>query len=254
MHLSTGRLASVCIATILALGSASVPSIAQGQAGTKPAHPKLDTALRRVVDDGASELQRVIITTTPGRRDALKADLDAHGALVTGDLASVAALSAVVDGADLTALAQLPDVRAISLDGVIAAHGGDQRGKKSKTTTSGSDTSTTTVASDGGTFATLLGENHLRTTLGLDTEPFDGQGLKVAVVDSGIALTSDTHVNHVWGLYDFTGGKRPGVNQWRASFDDYGHGTHVAGLIAAAGWSSQGLYRGLAPETTLVAV
>ena len=54
-----------------------------------------------------------------------------------------------------------------------------------------------------------------------------GSGVKVAVIDSGIDYTHpDLIANYVEGGYDF-------VNNDTDPMDDYGHGTHVAGTIAA---------------------
>lgn len=73
-----------------------------------------------------------------------------------------------------------------------------------------------------------------------------GQGVGVAVIDTGIAE-----------LPDFTGRLRPGVDltaENNAHLDSYGHGTFVAGLIAGDGSSSHGLYVGEAPGADLVPV
>jgi serine protease AprX len=73
-----------------------------------------------------------------------------------------------------------------------------------------------------------------------------GQGVGVAVVDTGIA-----------SLPDFAGRLRPGVDlsgENNPQLDSYGHGTFVAGLIAGNGASSGGLYTGEAPGAHLVPV
>jgi serine protease AprX len=73
-----------------------------------------------------------------------------------------------------------------------------------------------------------------------------GQGVGIAVVDTGIA-----------SLPDFAGRLRTGVDlsgAGNAQLDSYGHGTFVAGLIAGNGASSNGVYVGEAPGATLVPV
>jgi serine protease AprX len=73
-----------------------------------------------------------------------------------------------------------------------------------------------------------------------------GQGVGVAVVDTGIA-----------SLPDFAGRLRTGVDlsgAGDAHLDSYGHGTFVAGLVAGSGASSNGIYVGEAPGATLVPV
>lgn len=75
---------------------------------------------------------------------------------------------------------------------------------------------------------------------------FDGTGVGVAIIDSGVAnwhddLGSQTVVHFV----DF-------VSELIAPHDDYGHGTHVAGIIAGNGYDSGGARRGIAPGARLV--
>ncbi|MGA8867241.1 MAG: S8 family peptidase [Candidatus Sulfotelmatobacter sp.] len=82
---------------------------------------------------------------------------------------------------------------------------------------------------------------------------YDGTGIGVAVIDSGI---NDTH-HDLWDsagktsrvVYhqDFTGTGSNG-NKW----DTYGHGTHVAGIIAGNGFKSNGRFAGVAPNASLV--
>ena len=78
-----------------------------------------------------------------------------------------------------------------------------------------------------------------------------GQGVTVAVVDSGIAVNPD--------LNDYLGASRVitrvnFVNDTMLPDDYYGHGTHVAGAMAGLGQASGGVYLGVAPEAQLVDV
>ncbi len=78
------------------------------------------------------------------------------------------------------------------------------------------------------------------------SEGIDGQGVTVAVVDTGIAPVADL-AGRVIGGVDFSGEGDP----YR---DSFGHGTFVAGLIAGDGGSSGGAYKGVAPEANLVSI
>ncbi len=70
-----------------------------------------------------------------------------------------------------------------------------------------------------------------------------GQGVKVAIIDSGIDLD---HLDlAVYGGYN-------AINSRKSWNDDYGHGTHVAGIVAALN-NDIGVV-GVAPEANLYAV
>ena len=75
---------------------------------------------------------------------------------------------------------------------------------------------------------------------------WQGQGVAVAVVDSGIGKNKDLTSRVI---------KNINFNQaYHNSTDRYGHGTFVAGIIAASGLASQGQYIGIAPKTNLINV
>ena len=77
-----------------------------------------------------------------------------------------------------------------------------------------------------------------------------GQGVAVAVVDSGIAWHSD-----LWSQ-DWDARIIAGVNfadDWYVD-DLNGHGTHVAGIVGGDGYMSDGAHMGIAPQVNLVDV
>ena len=78
---------------------------------------------------------------------------------------------------------------------------------------------------------------------------FFGRGIGVAVVDTGIALHKDfiEGNNRVIAFKDF-------INHRTETYDDNGHGTHVAGIIGGNGYSSKGKYKGIAPECNFIGV
>jgi subtilisin family serine protease len=73
---------------------------------------------------------------------------------------------------------------------------------------------------------------------------YTGKGVTVAVLDTGIDS------NHP----DLTGKVLEAVNFTDApdTTDTVGHGTHVAGIIAGTGAASNGKYKGVAPDATLL--
>jgi serine protease AprX len=81
---------------------------------------------------------------------------------------------------------------------------------------------------------------------------YDGAGIGIAVVDSGITSWHDD-------LAAADGGQRVErfvdfVNGYQPPSDDYGHGTHVAGIIAGDGFDSNGARAGIAPAARLFAL
>ena len=79
-----------------------------------------------------------------------------------------------------------------------------------------------------------------------DTLGFDGTGVGIAIIDSGVAnWHDDLGSGRVARFVDF-------VNFQPSAYDDYGHGTHVAGIIAGNGYDSGGRRRGIAPGATLL--
>ena len=78
---------------------------------------------------------------------------------------------------------------------------------------------------------------------------YDGAGIGVAVIDSGAAWHDDLSANggpqRVVYFVDY-------VNAHKNQYDDHGHGTHVAGIIAGNGFDSAGARSGIAPAASLV--
>jgi serine protease AprX len=194
---------------------------------------KLDRVLRTAATQ-TPEPQRVIIRTAPGRQGALRAALGAHGDVVETEHPSLDAMTAYVHGEDLVALANDPSVLSVSCDCEVipcaaqAKSGGGQARP--------------------GSHGAVPSE--LRQLLGLDLSDNEGYVAKgtsigVAILDSGLELSKD-FTGRLGGFWDFTkgGGKS-------SPYDDYGHGTHIAGLIASSGVSSSGQYQGVAPNATL---
>jgi len=103
-----------------------------------------------------------------------------------------------------------------------------------------------------------------RTSLAVGTRPvrdllgLTGAGVTVAVVDSGIASWHDDLTNRSSTLYPYGDQRIAGfvdfVNGRLLPYDDSGHGTHVAGIIAGNGFDSNDQKAGAAPGASLVAL
>ena len=192
-------------------------SRAESKDGKQPGHQtgKLDTVLASR-SSGGGRLP-VIITVKNGTKPGVRRMLQAHGNPVVSDHWIVNAITARVHPEDLAELAGDPDVVSISTDADVAP---------SATTTT---TDYSTVVSD------------LKQWLDLGNW-FTGSTITVAVIDSGIYDNGD-FTGRILGTYEFTGGKL-GVPLLPS--DEFGHGTHVAGLIGASGALSAGQFAGVA--------
>lgn len=78
---------------------------------------------------------------------------------------------------------------------------------------------------------------------------YEGENICVAIIDTGVATHEDLTkpINRIVAFKDF-------VNNKLNPYDDNGHGTHVAGIIAGNGFSSKGKYVGIAPKANILAV
>jgi serine protease AprX len=215
-----------------------------GTAGRPRRGSKLDLELTRRHQRHDDDLLHVIITPVKGRHAAAAQTRRAHGDAIRAEHAIVDAFSATIHAKDLDALEADPDVASVSADAVVQ--------------------SDAIVGETGQTSPSTLLE-----TLGLDavrdTGP-TGKGIGIAVIDSGLERGSDLNGGEHDQQYDVTGGPR------RVSpYDDYGHGTHVSGLIGGSGAGSQGdaeeiardgnphrikvrVYRGIAPNARIISL
>ncbi|MEN3339552.1 MAG: serine protease AprX [Acidobacteriota bacterium] len=103
--------------------------------------------------------------------------------------------------------------------------------------------------------AVTVGARAVQEHLGLT-----GAGIGVAVIDSGIApWHDDLTYKGTSSLVKVKGGQRvPAfvdfVSGRLTPYDGYGHGTHVAGIIAGNGYDSAGSRAGIAPDAHLVSL
>jgi serine protease AprX len=184
---------------------------------------KLDQRLEQQGNKGSSgDRQSVIVTVKAGAKAGVRKRLEAQGQRVAKDHGIINALSARVDRRGLEALISDPDVSHISTDADMTALGGG---------------STEPVVSS------------LQKNLALGNW-FQGSTLTIAVIDSGIAATQDFS-GRIVGTFDFTNGQN-GLP--RTPIDEFGHGTHIAGLAGSSGAISNGVYAGVAPGVRLLSL
>lgn len=193
----------------------------------------------------------VLVRVAPDALDAVAAALNAKGTTIEARLPGVSVLRTVLHPKDFEAVLALPGVRGLSADAVVRAAGASKKTTSSLTTTTRTADTTTTTSTTTATWSTWFADwsassqqsAALFGALGTQWTGVSGAGVRVAVIDSGIDGTAPEFTGRIVDFYDFTtGGRRAPAT------DAYGHGTHVAGLIGAAGST----FRGVAPKVEFI--
>ena len=192
---------------------------------------KVDRHLQQRLEGGSGS-ERVIVRVKPGQRAAVAQALRKRGHQVYGDHAGIDALSSEVSMDTLKALTNNPAVESISTDADVDTL--DAKKGSSSTATTTTTTPPTVVSS-------------LLTTLDLGNYPI-GSTIGVAVIDSGLQ-DDGNFTGRITEFDDFTT-STPQFNV--TPYDDYGHGSHVAGLVGSSGAASYGLYSGVAQSVRFI--
>jgi serine protease AprX len=196
--------------------------------GRKPTdHPKLDKKLNERADRGGVGTSRVIVTLKPG--------LDVND-LVTKLGGKRGRKLNLISGQ----VVELPNfvLRKLANDPAVASIHWDR------------DTT-----GEMNRAAVVEGARAVQEELG-----YDGAGVGVAVLDSGIAAWHDDLTYQGSNVkVKVVGGQRlvkfvDFVNGRLTPYDDNGHGTHVAGIIAGNGFDTKGARAGMAPAADLVSL
>ena len=188
------------------------------KAARKPQHAKLDRRLNDLADGvGDSD----VIVEFNDDSDS-SARITANGGRSGRKLGIVKGRAARISNALLKRLADDPKVKRIHIDREVV-------GEVART-------------------AATVGAKNVHAQYG-----YTGAGVGVAVIDSGITPWHDdlTVANRtgqrVTAFVDF-------VNNRTAKYDDWGHGTHVAGIIAGNGYDSNGDRVSIAPKANIIAL
>ena len=211
------RFSRVIPVTILLIAALAWPSPASAQLARMA--DDLLQLITRAIGVGSTNQIDVIIEAPQSVVDRLSAD---YGVTISKRLYAGAVLSGTPE--QLKALASDPQVTSLALERQVAA---------------------TQTVETRATGADLVWPSGLPL---LGGSGVNGFGVGVAVIDSGIAPHPDFDARILYS-HDL-------VNSGDRGHDAYGHGTHVAGIIAGSGVASLGrerrLYTGIAPGARLI--
>jgi serine protease AprX len=223
---NTQKLFQACLILTLILGLLA-PAMLPGD----PQPVRMSDSVAQLIAENPGANIRVIVQVTDEAHPA-EQYVEQMGGSVLKSLPLINAFVAEISAQFLPHLAALSSVSWISPDALIV--------------------STVKPVEDPLPLDEMLPENHFLDTLGV-REVWDmgylGQGIGVAVIDSGMFMDRDFSIVP----------KKPHIRiKMSQSFnsespsDDYGHGTHVAGIIGGNGSASGGLYSGMAPKVDLI--
>jgi serine protease AprX len=221
------RFFSLLVVITMLLGL-NAPLFALPAAKVSNAHP----ALLQIADQDPEQTVAIIVQKANHGAN-LAAQIEKMGGEITQELTIINAFAAIMPARAAVELASSPHVRWVSLDAPMVE----------------------ASCVDCVTSASLV-NNYVKSVQAdkvwnLAT-PLQGQGIGVAVLDSGVNYQTD--------LYTLMGRNRvvasvstqDGYNQ--STFDGYGHGSNVAGIVGGNGRTSGGKYIGIAPLVDIINV
>jgi serine protease AprX len=167
----------------------------------------------------------VIVSKVPGSR--VEEEVERHGIKVTARWSFINSFAATVPGHKVGFLATMPGVRAVLADNPVVKN------------SSAVDTKNLVNAYNYSVRADKLW-----------SAGYNGKGITVAILDSGIDTTSG--IRNDFGSRVLANVKINTSAVYVA--DKYGHGTHVAAIVAGDGTLSSGKYVGIAPGVNLLNV
>jgi serine protease AprX len=220
----------IALATCIVVLAGFVPA----QSSAMP--PRLDAELAARAIRPANELVPVIVRAyedTSAVRDLVQA----LGGELGVDLDFIQAFAAQIPESALVRLGRDARVRYVSFDHPILPQNDDLPQSNSDPECFPSQPDPSKVVN---TYNFTIGANLAW------AEGYTGKGITVAVVDSGVHPHLDLLRSLIFGHSVL-----PGKPAW---VDQYGHGTHVAGIIAGEGIASLGKYVGIAPGATILPV
>jgi len=209
-------------------------------AGSAPAvadpTPSLTPALAEMAERTPGKRVEVIVQLNPGtNRAAATPVVRELGGTVTRDLHIINAVVATLPATGARDLAARPEIRAVSLNGAIKPQ------------------------AKGDALSTSFNQS-IQAPYLWNTYRGTGRGVGVAVIDTGIAGDlPDFRISSVDRRSRVIGSAVVNPDATTAT-DRYGHGTHVAGIIAgdsdsrSLGDSNKGRFSGVAPGANLVSI
>src|SRR3989442_1770217 len=188
------------------------------------ANKQYDEIIERMIKEGRDDLSIIVRYKDTTSNDKVKQALKGQRAQVRREMKKLRAMSLRVNRAALQALLKGgADVESVSYDAPMQAF---------------QDPSLPPVPVS----IDASGSRAARDRYGVT-----GRGVTFGAIDWGVQPNPDLPASRIRGFVDFVNGRTQ-------PYDDYGHGTHMAGIIAGNGAQSWGYVTGAAPSANIVAL
>jgi serine protease AprX len=217
----------IVLALLLSLGMPLAVPPAQSAARLQP-------LLLEMVAQQPDQMLSVIVQKT-AKDDRVEKAVSALGGKVTLDLHIIHAFAAEMTAQAAARLGNVDGVRWISLDAPMV----------STDCTADCLTSDTNLKS---VYEKTINANKVW----LATPKRQGTGVGVAVVDAGINWQQDLYTK--FGQNRVVANVRFNTDYNQTTFDNFGHGSHIAGIVGGNGSASNGKYIGVAPNSNIINV
>lgn len=176
---------------------------------------KIDPNLNALLSSNTSRCFRVLIHCTKFI-NRIESRLKSYKCTIHQNIEIIDCLCADVSSLVISRLIEYPEVDYITFDGIanICAHN-------------------------------ILSANNIRTGF-MNVIKLSGKGIGIGIIDTGVYPHKDLKQpsSKICKFVDL-------INELNYPYDDNGHGTFISGLIAGSGASSNGKYRGIAPDSAV---
>lgn len=214
--------------------------------------------------------QNIIISVAPGHESDVLTAITNHGGSVQSTHPLIHGVAASIDGSQVADLAK-HGALAITLNHAVGVQATTSNGKGERlplqpTVNPNTAPQPPTVSTLRATLGLPLANagNNYNLAPSTSSVNTNGTGVRIAIIDSGIGSeyvpgpghTADKEfadqngVTRIAAFKDYTG--QTSCAKVSCAYDDVGHGTHIAGLIAGSGFYSGYQFQGVAPNANLL--
>ena len=175
---------------------------------------KLDPSLKHYLNNNCYKKYRVLIECS-SLQDGISKRINSYRDTLVYSLENTNLICAILKPISINKLLEYPEVSYIYLDQYLFLCG-----------------------------LSISSANYISSSL--KDSKYTGKGISIGIIDSGVYPHKDliSPTNRISFFKDL-------INNYSFPYDDNGHGTAISGIVAGNGASSDGIYKGIAPNSNL---